>query len=183
MFLRNTGLVVRWLVWKQPFLPFLTQPGHTYWPQKSQIRNSLNSILVKKGKNYIVINFVTLRLTKVKFLKITSFLPFLTQIGQMFGPKCPSNVACLAIFTLHFHSGVCTTTAFCFKRYSLSKIWKKLIDNNHFFTYFTTLHLAKFCPKTTPILIFFAGFQWNMLEDSISINNFNWNPVVLKNIC
>ena len=48
---------------KQPFLPFLTQPGPTFWPQKAQIRNSLNSILVKEGRNYIIINFVTLWLT------------------------------------------------------------------------------------------------------------------------
>ena len=27
---------------------------------------------------------------------------------------------------------------------------------------------------------FFAGFQRNMLENSININNFNWNPIVLK---
>ena len=66
------------------FLPFLCQHGPTFCPQKAQIRNSLNNILVKKDRNYIIINFVTLRLTKVKFLKIC-FLPFLTQIGQKFG--------------------------------------------------------------------------------------------------
>ena len=27
--------------------------------------------------------------------------------------------------------------------------------------------------KTTPTLRFFAGFQWNMLADSININNYN----------
>ena len=47
---------------KKPFLPFLTQPGPTFWPQKAQIRNSLNSILVKKDRSYIIITFVTLRL-------------------------------------------------------------------------------------------------------------------------
>ena len=30
------------------------------------------------------------------------------------------------------------------------------------------------------LLFFFAGFQWNMLGDSINSNNFNCNPVVLK---
>ena len=40
----------------------------------------------------------------------------------------------------------------------------------------------KFCPRTSPTLIFFAGFQWNMLGDLININNFNWNPIVLKNV-
>ena len=40
---------------------------------KSPIWNLLNSILVKKDRNYIIINFVTLRLTKVKLLNIISF--------------------------------------------------------------------------------------------------------------
>ena len=40
----------------------LTQPGPTCWPQKAQIRNSLNNILIKKDSHYIFINFVTLRL-------------------------------------------------------------------------------------------------------------------------
>ena len=58
----------------------------------------------------------------------------------------------------------------------------KAIDNACFFTFFTTLDLIlpKFCAKTTPTLVFFAGFQWNMLEDSINVNNCNWNSVVLK---
>ena len=48
--------------------------------------------------------------------------------------------------------------------------------------FFTTLDLIwpKFCPKTTPILGILAGFQWNVLGDSININNFNCNPVILK---
>ena len=45
------------------FLPFFTQSGPTFWSQKAQIRNSLNSILVKKDRNYIIINSVTLKLT------------------------------------------------------------------------------------------------------------------------
>ena len=36
---------------------------HIFCPQKAQIRNSLNSILVNKDKNYIIINFMTLILT------------------------------------------------------------------------------------------------------------------------
>ena len=40
-------------------LAFLTQPGSTSWPQKVQIRIFLNNILVKKDRNYIIINFVT----------------------------------------------------------------------------------------------------------------------------
>ena len=59
---------------------------------------------------------------------------------------------------------------------------KKPNDNAYFFTFFTTLDLiwSKFFLKTTPTLISFARFQWNMLGNSIDIKNFNWNPVVLK---
>ena len=71
----------------------------------------------------------------------TTFLPFLTQIGQTFGPKHPSNMIFLAIFALNFHTGVSTTITFCFNRYSLCKIQKNPIDNDCFFTFFTTLGL------------------------------------------
>ena len=46
------------------FAIFDPRCGPTFWPQKAQIRNYLNSILVKKDINYIIINFVTLTLTK-----------------------------------------------------------------------------------------------------------------------
>ena len=62
------------------FLPFLTQPGPTFWPRKAQINNLFRSILVKKDSEIKTV-------TKVKFLKIMSFLPFLTQIGQKFDPN------------------------------------------------------------------------------------------------
>ena len=48
---------------KTTFLPFLNQFGPTFWPQKAQIRYSVNNILVKKDRNCIIINFSTLRLT------------------------------------------------------------------------------------------------------------------------
>ena len=35
----------------------------TFCPQKDQIMNSLNRILVEKDRNYIITNFMTLRLT------------------------------------------------------------------------------------------------------------------------
>ena len=71
-----------------------------------------------------------------------------------------------------------------FKRYSACKIGKKAIDNACFFTFFTTLDLTWpwFWPRTTPNLIFFVGFQLNVLEDSIQINNFNWTPEFLRGI-
>ena len=73
LFLGKTRLVVMWLVWKQPFLPFLTQPWHTVWPQMAQIWDSLKSILV--NRNYIIINFMTLRLTKKIFFFFPYFFP------------------------------------------------------------------------------------------------------------
>ena len=42
--------------------------------------------------------------------------------------------------------------------------------------------MPDFAPKTTPTLLFFADFQWNMLGHSININNLCRNPLVLKKI-
>ena len=50
-------------------------------PQKAQIRNFLNSILIKKDRNYIIINFVTLRLTN--YSEIIEYYQFFCQ----FWPK------------------------------------------------------------------------------------------------
>ena len=70
-----------------------TQPGPTFstHPKGLNIRNSLDSILIfnqlkrlKTEGSSIMTNFVTFRLTKVKFLKIISFMPFLIQIGHFF---------------------------------------------------------------------------------------------------
>ena len=84
---------------------------------KAQIKNSLNSVLV--NKKLFTINFKTLGLTKLKFLKIISFLPFLTQIGQNIWSKCPSKCGISSLFDLNFHSGVSKTTTFCFKSHLL----------------------------------------------------------------
>ena len=70
-----------------------TQPGPRFCPHPKglNIRNSLDSILIfnqlkrlKTEASSIITNFVTFRLTKVKFLKIISFMPFLIQIGHFF---------------------------------------------------------------------------------------------------
>ena len=107
-------------------------------------------------------------LTKVKFLKIIGCLPFLAGIGQKFGP-CGIS----AIFALNFHSCVCITSTFSFKRYIPHVKYEKnlCIDNARSLTFFTTLDLIwpKFYPKTTPTMFLFAGFQWNMWADSINI--------------
>ena len=48
---------------KATFLSFFKQPGPTFLSQTVQTRISLKKILVKKNKNYIIINFVTSALT------------------------------------------------------------------------------------------------------------------------
>ena len=66
------------------------------------------------------------------------------------------------------------------------KYEKKPIDNACFFFYFfhnIGPNLGQILPQDHTHFDFFAGFQWNMLGDSIKINNFNWNPLVLKKIC
>ena len=50
---------------KKSFFAIFERIWTQFWAQKAQIRNSLNSILVKKDKNYIIINFVTLRLNSL----------------------------------------------------------------------------------------------------------------------
>ena len=61
------------------------------------------------------------------------------------------------------------------------KYEKKKIDNTHFFTFFTTLHIIwpKFCPKITPTLIFFCWFQMKCQGMQLMLIT-NWNPIVLK---
>ena len=53
-----------------------------FWPQKAQINNSLRSIFAKKDRNYII-NFMTLTLTKVKFLKTIIFCHFWCKLGKI----------------------------------------------------------------------------------------------------
>ena len=55
---------------------------------------------------------------------------------------------------------------------------KKPIDNASFFTFFTTLDLI--CHKFYQDHTQFVFLLWNMLRDSIDINNFNCNPLVLE---
>ena len=69
--------------------------------------------------------------------------------------------------------------------YSVCRIWKKAIDNVSFFAFLLTLDVI--WPKTTPtlflfllLLLLFCRFRWNLLGDSININNLCCNPVVLK---
>ena len=114
----------------------------------------------------------------MKFLKKSIFCHFWAQSGK----------------NLALTSFKCGISSYIFLKFPLRCLYnqvfphvnmKKNIDNVCFFTFFTTLDLIwpKLCPKSTPTLTSFAGFQWKMLEDSININKFNWNLVDLKNIC
>ena len=89
----------------------------------------------------------------MKLLKITIFFFIFDQNRTIIW--LPLNLASLASIAINFHSGGFMTATFCFKWYSLSKMWKKPND------------------KTT-------GFQLDMLGNSINIKNFIWNQVVLK---
>ena len=94
---------------------------------------------------------MTLRLTKVNFLKIIIFLPCSTEIRQYFSPKRPANLVFLAIFALNFSSNVFTT---------MQNI-KKAFDNALFFTFFHNIgpNLAKMLPQyhTHSIITFMAS--------------------------
>ena len=89
------------------------------------------------------------------------------------------------IIAINLYSGGFTTTTFCFKRYSPSQIWKKPNDITCFFTFFHNIghNLTQILPQDHINLIFFADFQWSVLNNSINIKNFNYNPVVLKKNC
>ena len=87
-----------------------------------------------------------------------------------------------ALFALNFHSPVCTITVLCFKDIAHAKYGKNLLIIPVFFYFFhnTGLNLGKILPQDHTHFVFFAGFQWNKLGDSININNFNCNPEVMK---
>ena len=77
---------------------------------------------------------------------------------------------------LNFHSSIFVTTIlFALKGIPHVKYEKKLVDNVCFFLFFKTLGQfgPNFAPRPHPLWFFFAGFQWNMLRDSINVNNFN----------
>ena len=82
-----------------------------------------------------------------------------------------------AIIAINFHSGDFITITFCFRRYSPSKIWKNLMMISLFLYFF---HIGLDLAQDHTHTDFFAGFQLNMLENSIDIKNFNWYLVVLK---
>ena len=67
--------------------------------------------------------------------------------------------------------------------YTSSKISKKPHQNTSFFVFSQQNKFGpNFAPNTTPTLLFLADFKWNMLQDSININNLWCNPAVLKKI-
>ena len=123
-FLGKTGFTERWLVWKKHFFVIFDPTWSHIVAPKSPNKEFLN-ILVKKDRNYIIINFVSLRLTREKEItENNQFFAIFEPNRAKFWPWCPLNLSFLAIIAINFHSGGFTTTAFCIKRYSPSKIRK-----------------------------------------------------------
>ena len=86
------------------------------------------------------------------------------------------------VFSLHSDIYV-TTTLLLVNVYPMQNM-KKLIEIpvSLFFSQHWTYFGPNFAPKATPTLLFLADFQWNMLGDTININNLCGNPAVLKKI-
>ena len=68
--------------------------------------------------------------------------------------------------------------------YTSCKISKKPIKIPvSLFFHYIRINLAQILPQTLhPLYFFLADFTWNMLQDSININNLWCNPAVLKKI-
>ena len=123
---------------------------------------NLAGMTIKKDRNYITINFVTLRLTNYgEVLENNQFFAIFDPNWAKIWPLGPLNMAFVAIIAINFYAGGFATTTFCFKRYSPNKIQKNLMEILVFLLFFTRLDLIwlKFCPKTTPTLIFCASLQ------------------------
>ena len=89
----------------------------------------------------------------------------------------------LANLAFNFHSGIYITTTFLLVNvYLMQNMIKNPIEIPFsLFFHNIGLTLAQIFPqKTTPTLLFLVDFQWNMLGDTININNLCCNPAVLK---
>ena len=83
----------------------------------------------------------------------------------------------------NFHSGIYIATTFLLVNvYLMQNVKKNPIKIPVSLFFFTTLDLlwTKFYPKDHTHFTFFVDFQWNMLGDTIDINNLCCNPAVLK---
>ena len=90
----------------------------------------------------------------------------------------------LPIFALNFHSRVCKTTTFLLKIVPHVKYERNLLIMPVSLLFHNIgPNFAQILPQDHTHFDFFAGLEYNVLGDSIKINNFNYNPVVLKNIC
>ena len=97
---------------------------------------------------------------------------FLTQIGLRFSPNL-IQIWYFSYFALQIPLRYFCNYCFLFLSVFLMQYMKKAYWYCQIFCFFTTLNLIwpKFCPKTTPTFFLFSNFQWNMLGDSININN------------
>ena len=102
---------------------------------------------------------------------------FLIQNGQKF----PSDMV-FSIFVYWFSLRYFYYHYFVLVNVYLMQNIKNTPLKYQFLSFFTTLDQIwpKFCLKDHTHVTFFADFQWNMLEDSISINKLCCNSVVLK---
>ena len=91
----------------------------------------------------------------------------------------------LANIVFNFHSGFSITLTFLLVNVYLMQNMKKPIEISVslFFSQHWTYFGPNFAPKTTPTLVSLTDFQWNMLGDTININNLCCNPAVLKKSC
>ena len=132
-------------------MSFLTQPGPTFWPQKIQIWNYLNRILI--------LNPLERQNFRPNFLHIWYF--------QQIWPSISTQVFLYPLL----HAFECVLHAKCEE--NLIEMPVSLFFHN------IGPNLVQTLPKDYTHF-FFADFQCNMLEDSININNLCCNPVVLK---
>ena len=159
-------------MWKQPFVPFLTQPGPTSWPQKAQVRNFLNSILVKKHRNSIIINLWLLQLTNLSDIIENNHF-FLWHFWPKSGKNVtPTSFKCgissyiylkLPLKCLYNHKFV------FLKVFPMQIMEKNSIDIDIFCSQNLDLILPKFFPKTTSNL--FCWFPMKCVGDLINIDS------------
>ena len=121
----------------------------------------------------------------MKLLKIISFLPFLTQIGQKSGAITSFNHGISSYICLKFPLRCLYNHYFSFRRYFPCKIYKNLLIMavSLLFSQHWTLFGSNFAPRPHQLWHFLlVSHEICYIQDSIKINNFDWNPVVLKKI-
>ena len=165
----------------------MTQPGPTFWPQKGPdmdfIKQKFNfQSIIKTEAILLPSMWLKNWPTKVKTSKIVTFCYFWPKMGKNF-ILISFKYGVSSSFSLQFLLKYFYDPYFVLVNVYLMQNIKKSSLKYQFLSFFTILDqiLPKFCPKCyTHTSLFLADFQWNMLGDSININNLCCNPVVLK---